>query len=186
MSVNTALKSQFDKSGDAAVFARGVLNGMDTAVRGPVVNRTHRVVRQRAKMMQARRSHVRSLTLPLIVCSVLLVLTVLAVWSGLYQYQAAEAADAEHVAGGDHVAQIAVELEHAERRAAVGGERDQLAARAGDVQAVGRGVPGDAARRGAHGAARELPYTVSRFVSCSWPQRPPWRRGTGKSISNRD
>ena len=94
MSVNTALKSQFDKSGDAAVFARGVLNGMDTAVRGPVVNRTHRVVRQRAKMMQARRSHVRSLTLPLIVCSVLLVLTVLAVWSGLYQYQAAEAADA--------------------------------------------------------------------------------------------
>ena len=94
MSVNTALESQFDKSGDAAVFARDVLNGMDAAARGHLVNRTHRVVRQRAKMMQARRSYVRSLTLPLIVCSALLILTVLAVWSGLYQYQASEAADA--------------------------------------------------------------------------------------------
>jgi heme/copper-type cytochrome/quinol oxidase subunit 2 len=67
---------------------------MNTAARAGVVNRTHRVVRQRAKVMQARRSHVRSLMVPLIVCSSLLILTCLAVWTGLYQYQAAEAAEA--------------------------------------------------------------------------------------------
>ncbi len=44
--------------------------------------------------MQERRSHVRSLMVPLIVCSALLILTCLAVWTGLYQYQAAEAAEA--------------------------------------------------------------------------------------------
>ncbi len=36
---------------------------------------------------------VRGLMVPLLLCSVLLLLTVAAVWSGLYQYQAAEAAE---------------------------------------------------------------------------------------------
>jgi cytochrome c-type biogenesis protein CcmH/NrfF len=36
---------------------------------------------------------VRGLLVPLIICSVLLILTAVAVWSGLYQYQAAEAAE---------------------------------------------------------------------------------------------
>jgi hypothetical protein len=94
MNVNGALKSQFDKSGNVRAFADGVLAGMDTSARGPVVNRTHRVVRERAKMMQARRSYVRSLMLPLIICSALLILTVFAVWSGLYQYQATDAVEA--------------------------------------------------------------------------------------------
>jgi H+/Cl- antiporter ClcA len=58
------------------------------------VNRTHRVVRERAKVMQARRSRDRSLMAPLILCSVLLILTAVAVWTGLYQYQAVEAAEA--------------------------------------------------------------------------------------------
>jgi heme/copper-type cytochrome/quinol oxidase subunit 2 len=40
--------------------------------------------------MQARRSHVRSLLLPSMICSALLILCAAAVWSGLYQYQAAE------------------------------------------------------------------------------------------------
>ena len=80
---------------DAEFFARTTLSSsMNTAARAGVVNRTHRVVRQRAKVMQARRSHVRSLMVPLIVCSSLLILTCLAVWTGLYQYQAAEAAEA--------------------------------------------------------------------------------------------
>lgn len=64
------------------------------AVRGCVVNRTHRVVRQRAKVMQERRSRVRSLMVPLAICSALLLLAAVAVWSGLYQYQASEAAEA--------------------------------------------------------------------------------------------
>ena len=79
---------------DSDSFARGALGSGNSATRAGVVNRTHRVVRQRAKVMQARRSQVRSLMLPLIVCSVMLILTGLAVWTGLYQYQAAEAAEA--------------------------------------------------------------------------------------------
>jgi H+/Cl- antiporter ClcA len=62
--------------------------------RAGVVNRTHRVVRERATVMQARRSHMRSLMVPLILCAAMLILTVVAVWSGLYQYQATEAAEA--------------------------------------------------------------------------------------------
>jgi hypothetical protein len=86
---------QFEfKADDSEAFARTALSGMSAAARSGVVNRTHRVVRQRAKVMQERRSHVRSLWVPLIVCSVLLILTCLAVWTGLYQYQAAEAAEA--------------------------------------------------------------------------------------------
>jgi hypothetical protein len=54
-----------------------------------VVNRTHRVVRQRAQVLKARRSYVRSLTVPLVLCSALLILTIAAVWTGLYDYQGA-------------------------------------------------------------------------------------------------
>jgi hypothetical protein len=91
--------SQLDDSGfdsqaeDPEFLARAVLGSVDMGTRAGVVNRTHRVVRQRAKVMQARRSRVRSLMVPLILCSVLLILTVIAVWSGLYQSQAAEAAE---------------------------------------------------------------------------------------------
>lgn len=50
-----------------------------------LVNRTHRVVRHRATAMKARRSYVRSLLLPLALCSVALTLVAFAVWSGMYQ-----------------------------------------------------------------------------------------------------
>ncbi|HEX9202124.1 MAG TPA: hypothetical protein VF865_21380 [Acidobacteriaceae bacterium] len=92
-----SLETQFDSqshASDSTSHALSGLGGVDSAARGEVVNRTHRVVRQRAKVMQARRSHVRSLMVPLIVCSALLILSIVAVWSGLYQYQAAEAAEA--------------------------------------------------------------------------------------------
>ena len=59
------------------------------AASAAVVNRTHRVVRQRAQVLRARRNHVRSLMAPLVLCSALLILTVAAVWSGLYEYQGA-------------------------------------------------------------------------------------------------
>jgi hypothetical protein len=52
------------------------------------------VVRQKAKVMQARRSYVRSLMVPLAICSVLLMLVCAGVWTGLYQYEATEAAEA--------------------------------------------------------------------------------------------
>jgi len=78
---------------DSAVAARETLGSVDTGARASVVNRTHRVVRQRAQFMQARRSRVRSLFLPLMLCSSLLALAVAAVWTGMYQYQASEAAE---------------------------------------------------------------------------------------------
>jgi hypothetical protein len=64
----------------------------DVGASSRVVNRTHRVVRQRAQVMKARRSYIRSLMVPLIICSALLILTISAVWSGMYEYQ--NAADA--------------------------------------------------------------------------------------------
>jgi hypothetical protein len=91
--MNVPFESQFDPQ-ESVGIARTALGSVDTAARASVVNRTHRVVRQRAKLMQARRSHVRGLMVPLILCSILLILTAVAVWSGLYQTQAAEAAEA--------------------------------------------------------------------------------------------
>ena len=76
------------------VTTRASLSSVDMVARASVVNRTHRVIRQRAKVMQERRSHVRGLMFPLILCSILLILAAVAVWSGLYQNQAAEAAEA--------------------------------------------------------------------------------------------
>jgi hypothetical protein len=58
----------------------------DTAARSDRVNRTHRVVRERAKSMKARRSKLRSLWLPLGIFSSLLVGICVAVWSVLDQY----------------------------------------------------------------------------------------------------
>jgi hypothetical protein len=57
-----------------------------TSARGSVVNRTHRVVRERAKLIAARRRRARSLWIPLAVCSALLVILCTAVWSILDQY----------------------------------------------------------------------------------------------------
>jgi hypothetical protein len=82
------------KLSESGVFARNALRTVPVAARAGVVNRTHRVVRERAKVMQEKRSRDRSLMLPLLLCSVLLILTVFAVWTGLYEYQAAEAAEA--------------------------------------------------------------------------------------------
>jgi hypothetical protein len=92
--MNVVVDPKFPQS-ETALYARSAMRGMDaTAASARVVNRTHRVVRQRAKAIQARRSRVRSLALPLIICSTLLILTGLAVWTGLYQYQVAGAAEA--------------------------------------------------------------------------------------------
>lgn len=52
-----------------------------------MVNRTHRVVRERARILQARRSHVRSLWIPLAISAGLLAVIFFAVWSVLDQYE---------------------------------------------------------------------------------------------------
>ena len=61
----------------------------DLGASSKLVNRTHRVVRERAQVLKARRSRVRSLMVPLAVCSALLILTVAAVWTGMYDYRGA-------------------------------------------------------------------------------------------------
>jgi hypothetical protein len=82
--MNVPFESQFE-SQESAGIARTAFGSVDTGARANVVNRTHRVVRQRAKLMQARRSRVRGLMVPMIICSALLLLIAFAVWSGLYQ-----------------------------------------------------------------------------------------------------
>ncbi|HEY1993236.1 MAG TPA: hypothetical protein VGG81_02450 [Edaphobacter sp.] len=63
-----------------------VLTDRSAPARASVVNRTHRVVRERAKSMAARRSRFRSLWIPLAVCSSLLVIICTAVWTALDAY----------------------------------------------------------------------------------------------------
>ena len=60
---------------------------MNTSARASTVKRTHRVVRERAKMLQARRSRVRSLWIPLALCSALLLMICSAVWTVLDGYE---------------------------------------------------------------------------------------------------
>jgi hypothetical protein len=94
-SLEPQYETQFDPlPNDSAVLAHPAQDGAMMGARASVVNRTHRVVRERAKSLHERRSKARSLMIPLIVCATMLLLTCFAVWSGLYQYEAAEAAEA--------------------------------------------------------------------------------------------
>jgi hypothetical protein len=96
--MNSAFDPQFQPN-DPANFARTALRNVPAVAHSGVVNRTHRVVRERAKVLQQKRNRERSLMVPLIICSVLLILSVLAVWTGLYQYQ--EAVEAAEVVQAD-------------------------------------------------------------------------------------
>jgi H+/Cl- antiporter ClcA len=98
--MNAAGNSEFQTK-EAAEFGRMALGGGPEAARGGVVNRTHRVVRERAKAMQEKRSRDRSLMLPLVLCSALLLLTAFAVWFGLGQYQGVEAVSATSLSSPD-------------------------------------------------------------------------------------
>jgi len=72
---------------DSPDFARTAMDSMNAPARSSVVNRTHRVVRERAQSLAMRRSRVRSLWIPLAVCSALLIILSTAVWSILDQYE---------------------------------------------------------------------------------------------------
>ena len=60
--------------------------GPSTAARAELVNRTHRVVRERAQSLQSRRSRDRSLWIPMAVCAAIVLILCTAVWSLLDQY----------------------------------------------------------------------------------------------------
>jgi len=72
----------------------------DTGARTERVNRTHRVVRERAKTLAERRSKIRSLWLPVVMFSLVLVAVCIAVWMVLDEY--------EIVAAGSQVASYQV------------------------------------------------------------------------------
>jgi hypothetical protein len=65
--------------------ARALLQ--DTGARTERVNRTHRVVRERAKTLAERRSKIRSLWLPVVIFSLVLVAVCIAVWMVLDEYE---------------------------------------------------------------------------------------------------
>jgi hypothetical protein len=71
---------------DSRAFVRAAMDGLSAPARASVVNRTHRVVRERAKSIAIYRSRVRSLWIPVAVCSALLIILSTAVWSILDQY----------------------------------------------------------------------------------------------------
>lgn len=58
-----------------------------SAASAALVNRTHRIVRQRAKTIEARRSKLRSLWIPLMVSGGLLAVIVSAIWTVLDGYE---------------------------------------------------------------------------------------------------
>lgn len=59
----------------------------DLSSRSPVVSRTHRVVRERARTMQARKSRNRALLVPLAVASALVMIIISAVWLMFDEYE---------------------------------------------------------------------------------------------------
>ena len=79
--MNNSVRSEVLNQGSAT---RPAINATAKAA---MVNRTHRVIRERAKVMQARRSKVRSLWIPMAVCSSMLVIFCSAIWSMLDDYE---------------------------------------------------------------------------------------------------
>lgn len=55
--------------------------GVEHNARAAIVNRTHRVVRERALAMQTRKRAERDLLVPCLVCSIVLLLIAAAVWT---------------------------------------------------------------------------------------------------------
>jgi hypothetical protein len=82
------MREGFNKSNpqESPSVVRAALGEQSAPARASVVNRTHRVVRERAKTLAARRSRFRSLWIPLAVCSALLTIICTAVWSALDAY----------------------------------------------------------------------------------------------------
>jgi hypothetical protein len=86
--MNDARDKQFSEV-DTGLFMREELPGMHSAARSSIVNRTHRVVRERATTMAEQRNRRRSLWVPMAVCSALVLMICTAVWSVLDEYEAA-------------------------------------------------------------------------------------------------
>ena len=84
--MSEALRGNYDMLGDDCAELTAV-RGVGAGASAAIVNRTHRVVRERAKAMQAKKNRQRSLWAPLLVSGGLLAVLVCAVWSVLDQYE---------------------------------------------------------------------------------------------------
>ena len=71
--------------------ARTVTAGMNAAASAAMVNRTHRVVRERAQKLQTQRSKVRSLWIPLGMSTALLATLACALWTAFEDYEGSTA-----------------------------------------------------------------------------------------------
>ena len=67
--------------------ARSALRERNTTANSVMVNRTHRVIRERARTVKERRSKIRSLWIPFILFSSLLIGVCFAVWTVLEEYE---------------------------------------------------------------------------------------------------
>ena len=72
---------------ETAASIRSSLGTVDSAAASSRVNRTHRVVRERARTIKDRRSRIRSLYVPLAIFSFLLIAICTAVWNVFDQYE---------------------------------------------------------------------------------------------------
>lgn len=87
VSVGGRLGPDDGESRIAGNLAHSVMSSLNSGARADTVNRTHRVVRERARTLQANRSRMRGLLLPLVLCSSLLILTNAALWKLVEQYE---------------------------------------------------------------------------------------------------
>ena len=65
--------------------------GMNASASAALVNRTHRVIRERAGKLQDQRTKVRSLWIPLGVCTALLVTLACALWTAFEDFEGSTA-----------------------------------------------------------------------------------------------
>jgi hypothetical protein len=84
-------EDRFDNGAESLAEIRSVLRSAGSTATAARVNRTHRVVHERAKTIAARRSKIRSLWVPLFIFSTLLVALCFAVWTVLDEYEVAAA-----------------------------------------------------------------------------------------------
>jgi hypothetical protein len=81
------IPSRLDDAISQAPTARTVLREMNATANSAMVNRTHRVIRERARTVKERRSKIRSLWIPFIIFSSLLLGVCFAVWTVLQEYE---------------------------------------------------------------------------------------------------
>ncbi len=66
---------------------RSASTGLSASARASMVNRTHRVVRERAQTLNARRILLRSLWFPMLVCSAMLVIVCWTAWTVFAEFE---------------------------------------------------------------------------------------------------